>query len=117
MILREQMGYTWGVASTLSNLGILAVAAGHWTKARSFFERSLALRREMGDVEGVAIVHNNLGTLARDQGELDLAESHFRQSVAIATPFNIAFHSANAHIGLAQTLLLRGTPVWNRRKR
>jgi predicted ATPase/class 3 adenylate cyclase/Tfp pilus assembly protein PilF len=108
MILREQMGYTWGVASTLSNLGILAVAAGHWTKARSFFERSLALRREMGDVEGVAIVHNNLGTLARDQGELDLAETHFRQSVAIATPFNIAFHSANAHIGLAQTLLLRG---------
>ena len=107
MVLREQMGYTWGVASTLGNLGVLAVSAGDWNKARSFFERSLALRQEMGDVEGMTIVHNNLGTLARDQGELDTAEFHFRESLAVATPFEIGFHIANSTIGLAQVLLLK----------
>jgi tetratricopeptide (TPR) repeat protein len=108
MILREQAGYTWGVAGSLSNLGILAVSAGHWDKAWSFFERSLALRQEMGDVEGVAIVRNNLGTLARDRGNLEQAEYHFRQSLAIAKPFEISFHIANSAIGLAQVLLLQG---------
>ncbi len=108
MILREQMGYTWGVASTLANLGVLAVAAGHWGKARSFFERSLALRQEMGDAEGIALAHNNLGSLARDQGDLDLAEYHFKESLAVSKPFNIAFHVANSGLGLAHVLLLKG---------
>ena len=35
MVLREQMGYTWGVASTLGNLGVLAVLEGDWHKAKS----------------------------------------------------------------------------------
>ena len=108
MVLREQMGYSWGVAATLSNQGILAVSAGQWNKARSYFERSLALRQEMGDVEGVAIVHNNLGTLTRDQGELDVAEFHFRESLAVARPFKMSFHIGNSSVGLAQVLLLKG---------
>jgi tetratricopeptide (TPR) repeat protein len=108
MILREQMGYTWGVASTLANLGVLAVAAGHWGKARSFFERSLALRQEMGDAEGIALAHNNLGSLARDQGDLDLAEYHFKESLAVSQPSNIAFHVANSGLGLAHVFLLKG---------
>jgi tetratricopeptide (TPR) repeat protein len=107
MILREQMGYSWGVASTLGNLGILAVSAGHWSKARSFFERSLALRQEMGDVEGISIAHNNLGTLARDQGDLDLAEFHFNESLGVAIPFKIGFQAVNSNVGLAQVFLLK----------
>jgi tetratricopeptide (TPR) repeat protein len=108
MVLREQMGYTWGVAGTLSNLGVLAIAAGDWNKGRSFFERSLALRQEVGDVEGVAIAHNNLGTLLRDQGALDQAELHFRASLDIARPFEMLFHVANSTVGLAGVLLLQG---------
>ncbi len=107
MVFREQVGYTWGVAGSLSNLGVLAVSAGHWNKARSFFERSLALREEMGDVEGVIIVYNNLGTLARDQGELQTAERYFKKSLAIAIPFEIGWHVANSTVGLAQVYLLQ----------
>ena len=69
MVLREQMGYTWGVASTLGNLGILAVSAGQWSKAWSFFERCLALQQEMGNIEGLAIAHNNLGLLSEGPGK------------------------------------------------
>jgi predicted ATPase/class 3 adenylate cyclase len=108
MILREQTGYTWGVASTLSNLGVLSVRAGQWDKARSFFERSLALRQEMGDVEGMALLHNNLAMLVLDQGDLDLAEHHFRESLEVAEPFKIGFHTANSKMGLARALLKKG---------
>jgi predicted ATPase/class 3 adenylate cyclase len=108
MVLREQMGYTWGVASTLGNLGILAVSAGHWNKAWSFFERCLALQQDIGDIEGLTIAHNNLGSLARDQGKLDLAEHHFRESLRVATPFEMVFHIANSGLGLAHVLLLKG---------
>jgi predicted ATPase len=108
MVLREQMGYTWGVASTLANLGILAFLAGEWNKAMSYFERSLALRQEMGDVEGMTIVHNNMGLVTRDQGHLDEAEEHFRESLSLATRFEIGYHIANSGIGLAQVLLKKG---------
>ncbi len=108
MELREQMDYSWGVASSLNNLAILEVAAGNWEQARSFFERSLALRQEMGDVEGVAIGHRNLGTLNRDRGNLERAEIHFRESLAVAAPFKMGFHIGNATMELAQVLLLRG---------
>jgi len=102
------MGYNWGVASSLSNLGVLAVASGQWHKARSFFERSLHLRQELGDVEGVVLVHNNLGTLDRDQGHLDRARVHFEASLATAAPLEMGFHTANSSIGLAQALLGTG---------
>lgn len=108
LALREQMGYTWGVAATSSNLGILSVASGDWGKARTFFQQSLTLRQELGDVEGMAIAHNNLGSLARDQGDSDLAQFHFRESLAVATPLKMAYHVANSSLGLAQVFLMKG---------
>lgn len=107
MILREQMGYSWGTASTLSNLGILAFSAGHWNKARAYFERSLSLRKELGDVEGMVIVYNNLGSIASEQGELTHAEDYFRQSLNLAMPFQMAWHIANSSVGLSRVLLLQ----------
>ena len=111
MILREQLGYSWGVAGTLSNLGILAFVAGNWHKSVSFFERSLALRQEMGDVEGIAITQNNLGNAYRGQGNLAQAENCFRESIVTSQTFNIAYHLANAMVGLAHVLLLQGQAV------
>ena len=108
MSLREEMDYSWGVASTLNNLGILEVLAGHWNQARAHFERSLAVRQEVGDVEGVAISHRNLGSLDRDRGDLDPADLHFRQSLAVAAPFKMGVHMANATMDLAEVLLLKG---------
>lgn len=105
MVLREQMGYSWGVANTLSNLGILAFVVGHWAKSISFFERSLALRQEMGDVEGIAILQNNLGSAYRGQGKPGLAEPYFHESVKTATLYNINYHIANSSSGLAHVLL------------
>ena len=108
MILREQMGYTWGVAASMSNLGILAHSAGQWSKAQSYFEQTFEMWEEMGDAEGLAIVHNNMGSLALDQGELELAEFHFRESLGTAPSTDLAVHITKAQVGLAQVLSLKG---------
>ena len=107
MVLREQMGYSWGVAATLANLGILNFAAGQWDKALSFLERSLMLRQEMGDVEGIAITHNNTGIIYREQGKFELASSEFEKSLEVCTTFSMSYHKTNAQSGLAQVHLKR----------
>lgn len=108
MVLREQMGYSWGVAATLSNLGILAFVAGHWAKAISFFERSLALRQEMGDVEGIVITQNNLGNAYRGHGKFSEAEHFYREGIKTAKLFAIVYHEANSSVGLAHVVLSQG---------
>lgn len=108
MVLRELMGYSWGVAASLGNLGILATSAGDWPKAEEFFQKSLALREDVGDIEGVAIAYNNLGVLARDQGKLDEAEIYFRESVSAAMSIGLAYQLAHSTAGLADALLLQG---------
>ena len=62
-----QVGYTWGVATSYGNLGILEVMAGNWAEAQRFMQKSLELYQETGDVEAIARAHNNLASLARDR--------------------------------------------------
>ncbi|PJF38051.1 MAG: hypothetical protein CUN55_18970, partial [Phototrophicales bacterium] len=109
MVLREQLGYTWGTANSLSNLGILAFVAGHWHKAIDFFSRSLEKREDMGDIEGIVITHNNLGLAYRGQGEFDLSEKHFRESIKLTRALKLHYHLANSLVGLAMIL------VWQQR--
>ena len=58
----QEIGYIWGVAASLSNLGILESVSGNWQAAYNSFKRSLELRQKMGDVDGVAITNHNLGS-------------------------------------------------------
>jgi tetratricopeptide (TPR) repeat protein len=104
----QEIGYTWGAAVVLSNLGILEVVAGNWSAGFEAFERVLKMRQDMGDIEGVAITHNNLGSLACDRGSLDVAEGHMRNSLAISIPFQMSWQTANSSSGLAEILLYQG---------
>lgn len=108
MDLRERIGYTWGVASTLGNLAIVAGENGDWEQARRYFLRSLQLRQDLGDIEGVAIVYNNLGWLCRVTGELDRAESYFQECLKVAEPFKMIYHAANATLGIGHIRQLHG---------
>ena len=104
----QEIGYGWGVAAALSNLGILESVSGNWVAAFNSIKRSLILREEMGDVDGVAITNHNLGHLARDQGDALQAELHYRDSLAISVPFQMNHHASNSYVGLAQSLLYQG---------
>ena len=105
MILREEMGDSWGVTSILGNLGILALEGGYWAKAISYFQNSLTLREEIGDMEGIVITHNSLAYVYRNQGNFALAEKHQRRCLQIAQQFNMAYNIANASLELAKVLL------------
>jgi tetratricopeptide (TPR) repeat protein len=104
----REIGYSWGVAAALSNLGLLEIAAGNWQAAFNSIKRSLELRQKMGDVDGVAITNHNLGNLARDQGDILQAELYFRDSLAVSKPFQMNWHAANSLVGLALSLLYQG---------
>ncbi|RME62448.1 MAG: hypothetical protein D6790_06260 [Caldilineae bacterium] len=107
MDIRQELGDSWDVASTLGNLGVLAATAGDWDEARGYFERSLTIRQTLGDVEGVALIHHNLGFLRRLQGDLDTAERHFVASLEQAQAMGMVYHMANAFLGVAQVRLLQ----------
>lgn len=104
----NEIGYSWGVAVTLSNLGILEIIAGRWSDAFLSIQNSLRMRQEMGDVEGVAVSNLNLGFLTLDQGKFDTAEAYFHSSLAISRPFRISFPAANSCLGLARCLIAQG---------
>lgn len=104
----QEIGYSWGVAAALSNLGILESASGNWQAAYNSIRRSLDLRQKMGDVQGVAITNHNLGQLVRSLGDVMQAELYYRDSLAVSRPFQMNWHVANSHVGLALSLLYQG---------
>ncbi len=104
----QEIGYSWGVAAALSNLGILESVSGNWQAAYNSIKRSLDLRQKMGDVDGVAITNHNLGQLVRSLGDVAQAELYYRDSLAVSRPFQMNWHAANSFVGLAQSLLCQG---------
>ncbi len=104
----QEIGYSWGVAVTLSNLGILEVLTGRWADANELITKSLKMRQEMGDVEGVAVNNLNLGFLSLDMGSFEVAENYFQCSLSISRPFRINFPAANSCLGLARCLIAQG---------
>jgi tetratricopeptide (TPR) repeat protein len=105
MAYSQEIGYSWGVAAALSNLGILQSVSGNWQAAYNSIKRSLDLRQKMGDVDGVAITNHNLGQLVRGLGDVVQAELYYRDSLAVSRPFQMNWHAANSYVGLAQSLL------------
>ena len=47
--IKKQLGDRWGMANSLSNLGMVAYNQDDYPAARALFEESLTLRREVGD--------------------------------------------------------------------
>ncbi|MEZ4637458.1 MAG: tetratricopeptide repeat protein [Caldilineaceae bacterium] len=107
MEIRKQTNFDWGVASMLSSLGRLSIAAGQFKQAQQYFMESLYLRRDMGDAEGVSTCHIHLGKLAADTGNLNNSEFHYRAGLKIAEHMNASYLSTSANIGLARVALLR----------
>lgn len=107
----EEIGYSWGVAAGVGNLGILESVSGNWDAAFRLVEQSLRMRQEMGDVDGVAITNHNLGAFAREMGDMEKAEEYFRDSLAVSRPFQMNYNAATSYVGLAQSLLYQDKPA------
>ena len=90
----NDMGYRWGEATALQELGVLAQDEGRLDDARGMWSDALAIRRELGDRYGTAETLAWLGRLDGDEEILREAVDLARE-IETPTPFVLAA----AHLG------------------
>jgi predicted ATPase len=83
MALWGKLGSAVGVASSLNNLGAVALMAGQFERARVCFETCLELWERAGSDDGRARALSNLACLLRLTGEPERALQLFRESEAM----------------------------------
>ncbi|MBI4321704.1 MAG: tetratricopeptide repeat protein, partial [Chloroflexi bacterium] len=69
-------------AQALKGSGLVAMQQGAHPRARTFFERGLAIQRELGNKPGIGPLLNNLGIVARNLGEPDVARRLYEECLA-----------------------------------
>jgi hypothetical protein len=79
----RETGQRRGIASTLNDLGVLAVSQGDLERGTASFEEALALYRQDGDRRGTALCLQNLGGVARRRGEVVQAEALGREGLVL----------------------------------
>jgi tetratricopeptide (TPR) repeat protein len=91
------MGDRQGVATSLVNLGFIALQQEDYDTARAHFEEGLAIRRELGNRSGAAYAEAGLGFVATAREDLAAASAYFRRAYD-------TFHEIGSKRGLAMTL-------------
>ena len=83
------MGYRWGVATALQELGALSEDEGDPDAAAPLYEESLAIRRDLGELVGTA---ETLASMGRLLGDREALEEAFQLATAVgaASPYVIA---------------------------
>jgi tetratricopeptide (TPR) repeat protein len=80
---QEDEASRYATAELLDNLGIIALYQGHYARAGSHFEESLAMMRETKQWKGVSYALNNLGLATLYQGNAAKATSFFAESLTL----------------------------------
>ena len=101
---RHELGDIRGIASTLANLGDLALGGGDLAAAASSYQESLDLRRDLGDTRGVALVLGLLGDVRSLQGQTRQAEALYREGLELATRLGAGRQIAACRDGLARLI-------------
>ena len=89
----------------LNNLGQTEWFLGHYEKARSLLEESLALRRSLSDKRGAALALLNLGNLSRDTGDTVAALDHLSESASLCAEIGFVEIEVYAHASLGRVLI------------
>ncbi|MCC6704626.1 MAG: tetratricopeptide repeat protein, partial [Thermomicrobiales bacterium] len=79
----EADGDESGIASTINNLGVLALDQGRYDQARERYETAMERFERLGQTDRVAAILVNLGPVARRLGEPDLAARRYQEALAI----------------------------------
>jgi len=79
----DEAGDRAGLATTLTNIGVVYDGLGQRTEALAYYEKALPLREEVGDRAGESVTRYNIAMLYRAQGQLREAVHELQQVVAI----------------------------------
>lgn len=108
--LYEQLDYSWGVASTLGNLGVLFYMQGMWSEAAEYYECAEIIRREHGFAAERALNLYNLALLRASMGDHDKAIESFERSLAIGKQLGDLKVIGCCYIGLGQLADIQRRP-------
>lgn len=83
MAIQRTLGDSLGVASSLYNLGIVAVRQTDYQRARELMQESFALASKLGDKAIEARAMLNLGNVATNTGDTSSAKLYFERSLEL----------------------------------
>ncbi len=92
----------------LNSIGTITRNQGEYDRARTFFEKSLALSREGGDKTSIAGVLNGLGKVTEEKGDFKQARVYYEESLALSRETGDKFNIAVSLNGAGTVALFRG---------
>jgi predicted ATPase/DNA-binding CsgD family transcriptional regulator len=78
----QELGDSWGVATSLQNLGADAMMAARYVEAEEFLARALAICEAQGNLAWSALLTCRLGEAAYGRRDLEQAKQLFEESLA-----------------------------------
>ena len=96
----KNLQYHWGMANSLTNLGILHYSTEKWTQAVDYFEQADRLRSEYGADPERPINLNNLSEVLKDLGEFKRARSILETSREISRRLGLNLALIHAEFNL-----------------
>src|SRR6266545_3109888 len=107
----RELGDHRGIASWLTNLGIIMRARGDDERAKELCEESLAIRKALGYKGGCAHTLTILGRIALDQGAYERATACYKESLTLRQETGEKEGIATALEGLAAVTGMQGQPA------
>ena len=106
--IAQALGDKRGIATSLNELGLVALYQGEYAAARQFLEQSLAIKRELGDDWLIANSLVNLGLVAGYENDYAAAYPLHQESLVLYRALNETSGMAIASSNLGHTALHLG---------
>lgn len=81
LAVSRQLGYQWGIADALGDLGACAAQGGDYVEAASLLQEAVTLRQAVGDPSGVMMCQLTLADIAYLQGDYKAVTTYARFSL------------------------------------
>jgi tetratricopeptide (TPR) repeat protein len=108
------VGDSYGIATALTNLGIILRFEGDHAAAQSAHEQALSIRRQIGDKQGIGVSLNNIGLNAAARGDYAAARAAYEQSLTIHQELEDQRGIAHVLSDLARLAYVQGEPTGER---
>jgi predicted ATPase/DNA-binding SARP family transcriptional activator len=115
LALFQALGHQWGIAQSLSGLGLVAWRMGNYDAALARMESALVIRQHLGDRRAEAESKHGLGLIHKSLGHLGEAEQLQRDALELGRRVEDPMALTRYKINLARTLLWQGNPEEARR--
>lgn len=111
LTIYKDLNYHWGMAVSLTNLGVLHYSLGKWNEAVNDFEQADHLRSEYGYDPERPITLKNLGEVLLVMGDLDGARSKLTASREMSKKLRLTMAQSYAELGLCRLAVVEGNFV------